>query len=131
VIIDPQPGDIGIAVFASRDITNVKSTKAQSTPGTFRTHDFSDGMYLGGLLNGTPTQYIRFDTGGVSVVSETAISMTSPAVTAQSEGGTAHALVIDDWLNWYTANVQPFLVSKGYAGPVMPTVSETTVLKGQ
>ena len=30
VIIDPQPGDIGIAVFASRDITNVKSTSQTS-----------------------------------------------------------------------------------------------------
>ena len=71
IIIDPQPGDIGIAVFASRDITNVKSTKAQANPGSFRTHDFSDGMYLGGLLNGVPTQYIQF--------SETGIAITSPA----------------------------------------------------
>ena len=71
IIIDPQPGDIGIAVFASRDITNVKSTKAQANPGSFRTHDFSDGMYIGGLLNGTPTQYIQF--------SETGIAITSPA----------------------------------------------------
>ncbi len=50
VIMDPQPGDIGIAVFASRDITNVKSTKAQANPGSYRTHDFSDGLYLGGVL---------------------------------------------------------------------------------
>jgi len=71
IIIDPQPGDIGIAVFASRDITNVKSTKAQANPGSFRTHDFSDGMYIGGLLNGVPTQYIQF--------SETGIAITSPA----------------------------------------------------
>ena len=71
IIIDPHPGDIGIAVFASRDITNVKSTKAQANPGSFRTHDFSDGMYLGGLLNEVPTQYIQF--------SETGIAITSPA----------------------------------------------------
>jgi len=62
VIIDPKPGDIGIAVFASRDITKIKSTKAQANPGSFRMHDFADGMYLGGLLNGTPTQYIQFTT---------------------------------------------------------------------
>ena len=61
VIIDPQPGDIGIAVFASRDITNVKTTKTQANPATFRTHDFADGMYLGGLLNGTPTAYVQLD----------------------------------------------------------------------
>lgn len=79
IIIDPQPGDIGIAVFASRDITNVKSTKAQANPGSFRTHDFSDGMYLGGLLNGTPTQYIQF--------SETGIAITSPNNLKISVGG--------------------------------------------
>ena len=67
VIIDPQPGDIGIAVFASRDITNVKKTKAQANPGSFRTHDFSDGMYLGGLLNGTPSQYIQFSSAGIVI----------------------------------------------------------------
>lgn len=79
IIIDPQPGDIGIAVFASRDITNVKSTKAQANPGSFRMHDFSDGMYLGGLLNGTPTQYIQF--------SETGIAITSPNNLKMSVGG--------------------------------------------
>ena len=60
VIIDPQPGDIGIAVFASRDISSVVATKAQANPPTFRMYDFSDGMYLGGLLNGCRTQYVQF-----------------------------------------------------------------------
>jgi hypothetical protein len=75
IIIDPQPGDIGIAVFASRDITNVKSTKAQANPGSFRTHDFSDGMYLGGLLNGTPTQYIKFSEAGIAITSPNNLKM--------------------------------------------------------
>jgi hypothetical protein len=76
IIIDPQPGDIGIAVFASRDITNVKSTKAQANPGSFRTHDFSDGMYIGGLLNGVPTQYIKFSDTGIEIVSPNNLRMT-------------------------------------------------------
>jgi hypothetical protein len=76
IIIDPQPGDIGIAVFASRDLTNVKSTKAQANPGSFRTHDFSDGMYIGGLLNGVPTQYIKFSDTGIEIVSPNNLRMT-------------------------------------------------------
>ena len=131
VILDPQPGDIGIAVFASRDITTVKSTKAQANPGSFRMHDFADGMYLGGLLNGVPTAYMQFGPDGISLVSPDSVQVTAPEVNANSTGGTPHALVIDDWLTWYTTNIQPFLVSKGYAGPVMPVVSKTTVLKGQ
>ena len=131
VIIDPQPGDIGIAIFASRDITKVKSTKAQANPGSFRMHSFSDGMYLGGLLNGIPTQYIQFTDSGINMVSPNAVTVTAREVNANASGGTPHAVVIDDWLTWYTTNIQPFLVSKGYAGPSMPLVSQTTVFKGQ
>ena len=131
VIIDPQPGDIGIALFASRDITKVKSTKAQANPGSFRMHGFSDGMYLGGLLNAVPTQFLQFTDSGVNIVSPNAVTVKAPEVNANASGGTPHAVVIDDWLTWYTLNIQPFLVSKGYGGPPMPLVSKTTVFKGQ
>lgn len=80
VILDPEPGDIGIAVFASRDITNVKNTKAQANPGSFRTHDFADGMYLGGLLNGMPSQYVQFSTAGVSIISPSIITLQAPSI---------------------------------------------------
>jgi len=80
IILDPKPGDIGIAVFASRDITNVKSTKAQANPGSFRMHDFADGMYLGGVLNGLPTQYIQFGDSGITAVSPNAITLQAPTI---------------------------------------------------
>jgi hypothetical protein len=96
IIIDPQPGDIGIAVFASRDITNVKSTKAQANPGSFRMHDFADGMYLGGLLNGVPLQYVQFGSGGVAIVSPGTITLQAPNIVlngavAQSGGNVTMA----------------------------------------
>ena len=75
VIIDPFPGDIGIAVFASRDISNVKSSKAQANPGSRRSYNFQDGLYLGGMLNGTPQQYIRFSTTGIQIVSPQSITL--------------------------------------------------------
>lgn len=80
VIIDPQPGDIGIAVFASRDISKVKSTKTQANPGSFRSYDFADGMYLGGMLNGVPTQYIQFSATGIKIVSPTVITLQAPSI---------------------------------------------------
>lgn len=93
VIIDPKLGDIGIAVFASRDITKVKSTKKQANPGSFRTHDFADGMYLGGLLNGIPTQYVRFLSDEIEIVSTTKITLRAPTVVIdgalQQTGGNA------------------------------------------
>lgn len=69
IIIDPQAGDVGVCVFASRDIAKVKSTKKQANPGSWRQYSFSDGLYLGGMLNGTPSQYIQFNNSGVTITS--------------------------------------------------------------
>lgn len=60
IILDPQKGDIGLAVFADRDISVVKRTKKISNPGSYRRFDMADGLYLGGFLNVTLTQYLRF-----------------------------------------------------------------------
>lgn len=64
VILDPKVGDIGIVVFAHRDISAVKASKAPANPGSRRKHDWADAMYIGGVLNGVPTQYIRFTSTG-------------------------------------------------------------------
>lgn len=64
VIMDPKVGDIGIAVISDRDISTIKNTKAQGNPGSRRRFALSDGIYLGGVLNGVPTQYVRFVTDG-------------------------------------------------------------------
>lgn len=80
VICDPQPGDIGIAVFASRDISKVKATKAQANPGSLRQYNFGDGLYLGGVLNGTPNQYVQFNAAGIKIHSPTAVVLEAPTV---------------------------------------------------
>lgn len=67
-ILDPKVGDIGIAVFASRDISSVKSSKKAANPGSRRRFDWADALYVGGVLNGVPEQYIRFtSTGDVEI----------------------------------------------------------------
>lgn len=68
VILDPKVGDIGICVFASRDISSVKVNKAPSNPGSRRQFGMSDALYVGGILNGTPTNYIRFKDNGDIVI---------------------------------------------------------------
>lgn len=80
VIIDPQVGDIGMCAFASRDISAVKAGKAAAPPGSFRLFDWADGLYLGGFLNGTPTQYVVFATGGITLHSPTKITLNAPEV---------------------------------------------------
>ena len=67
VIVEPAVGDIGLAVFASTDISNVKRAKEPTTPGSFRRFDWSDGIYLGGLLNAPASQFVRMDAAGITI----------------------------------------------------------------
>lgn len=85
VIIDPQKGDIGLCCFASRDITKVKSTKKQANPGSARQFSMSDGLYVGGMLNGTPSQYVQFSTAGIKLHSPTAIVLEAPDISLQAQ----------------------------------------------
>ena len=71
IIIDPAVGDIGICVFASRDISKIKRVKVPSPPDSYRKFDYADGLFLGGVLNSTPTQYIQFNGSGVTIVAPT------------------------------------------------------------
>lgn len=75
IILDPQVGDIGIAGFASRDISAVKASRAPAPPGSFRRFNYADGLYFGGTLNGTPTQYVAFTPDGVDIVSPGTINI--------------------------------------------------------
>lgn len=92
VICDPAAGDIGICVFASRDSTAVQSAKGLANPGSQRKFSWADGIYLGGILNANPTQYIKFLTGGgIDIVTAGTVSITAPTVTAS---GTIHGATL-------------------------------------
>ena len=69
IVIDPKPGDIGIAIFARRDISEAKRNKTQGPPPSLRQFDQSDGLYIGGLLNGAPSQFIHFLESGIRLKS--------------------------------------------------------------
>lgn len=90
VIMDPRPGDIGIAVFARRDISKVKETKTEGPPPSLRTHDVSDGLYIGGVLNGAPAQYLRFLESGVEIVSTSDLAITAPGTVAINSAALTH-----------------------------------------
>lgn len=85
VIIDPEKGDIGLCCFASRDVTKVKSTKKQSNPGSFRQYSMADGLYVGGMLNGTPSQYVQFSTAGIRIHSPTQIKLDAPDIMLEAQ----------------------------------------------
>jgi len=80
IIMDPKPGDIGLASICDRDISAVVASKAPAIPASLRRHDMADALYLGGLLNGTPAQYIQFTDDGINLVSPTKVSVQAPEV---------------------------------------------------
>ena len=69
IIIDPKVGDIGIVVFASRDLTAVIAAKGPASPGSAARFSWADGIYIGGILNSTPTQYLQFLGGSIKAAS--------------------------------------------------------------
>lgn len=85
IILDPQPGDIGAAVFCSRDISSVVNAKGFANPGSNRKFDWADGLYFGGMLNGVPTQYVQFTDAGINVVSPTKVTVQAPEIDLDAE----------------------------------------------
>ena len=96
IILDPQAGDIGVAVFASRDISKVKSTQAQANPGSARQYDFSDGLYLGGMLNGVPSQYIQFTDEGITIVSPDTITLRATTIAIEGSVTISEGLTVTE-----------------------------------
>jgi hypothetical protein len=88
IILDPKVGDIGIAVFADHDISIVSATKKQGNPGSGRRYSMADGMYLGGVLNGVPSQYVQFTATGINIVSPLQVTISAPSIA--TSGAWAH-----------------------------------------
>lgn len=84
IVMDPKVGDIGLAVFADRDISSVKATKGQANPGSKRRFDMADGLYIGGFLNGTPAQVVQFTDTGINVISPGTVTVQAPTVNVQA-----------------------------------------------
>lgn len=70
VIMDPVEGDIGLIAICDRDTSLVRSNLKESIPASKRKHNKSDAIYLGGLLNQQPTQFVEF--------ADSAINITTP-----------------------------------------------------
>lgn len=65
VKLDPVEGDIGLAVFAQKDCSNVvKGTTEPQQPASYRENSMANGFYIGGFLNQTPTCFIELKQNG-------------------------------------------------------------------
>lgn len=109
--MEPVRGDIGLIAVCDEDISVVKSTGQPALPGSARTHNMADAIYLGGVLNMTPTQYVEFADNQINVVSpgkinlqapdveidaENSISLKSPQITLDGETTVTQSLSVSD-----------------------------------
>jgi len=133
VIIDPEIGDIGIALIADRDSSKVVSTKKAANPGSMRKFNLSDGLYLGGVLNGTPQQYVEFSSGGIKLTSGTKVTIDAPAIEA-ANGGAVLKLLNENLINWLTAHTHTDSVGGTTTAPLgapPDSTMQTSILKAE
>ena len=81
-IVDPVVGDIGLAVFAQADSSNVQEgTSTPQQPGSFRRFSQSDGFYFGGFHKSAPSVFIEVKQDStIQIVAPTSVTVTSPQV---------------------------------------------------
>lgn len=126
VIMPPVVGDIGLIAICDRDITAVKATKDAALPGSNRTHSYSDAIYLGGVLNAEPCQYVKFSNDGIDIVSPLVVQVNGNTVVVNAdEKISLNAPIIE-------ANGQLTQGSGSYAGDAMfgGTITATGEITG-
>lgn len=150
-----KKGDEGFLLFADMCIdywwqfgqgnapkaANVDSASGSQTQMERRRHDVTDCVFLPGVWSqpnvlsnfSTSSLQIRSDDGNtvIDITGGTITITADSAVNIKANGGVPLALMNDTFYQWWKLNIFPFLQSKGYAGPGIPTGGETTVLKGQ
>jgi hypothetical protein len=129
-----------LLIFADSCIDGWWKNGKVNPPFDRRRHDLSDAFALFGpwsqphkLTNySTTSMQIRSDDQTIVIdLSSSGIKITAPAISAAAQGGTAQFLMTAAWQTYWEANIYPFLVSKGYAGPMPPATTVSTILKGE
>lgn len=81
IINDPVKGDIGYIHCSDRDISVFKDQIRQGStqlvlPASQRRHDMADSLYVGGVLNNPPKQYITFTDDGMTIADKNGNTIT-------------------------------------------------------
>jgi hypothetical protein len=121
VILDPAVGDVGIASVCDRDISTVKNTGAVSAPGSNRKNDLSDMVYLMTIIGAAPSQYIQFNSSGITILSPTKVKINAPNVEINAATEckiTAPTITLNGALNQTSGSAATFSGSMTVTGDV-------------
>lgn len=87
IIVDPKPGDVGLAIFAQQDVSTLNGGNQPMQAGSFRSYDMSDGFYVGGFWGQKPTTFIRVeDTGDVTITAPNTVTVNCTTATVNASG---------------------------------------------
>ena len=79
IVCDPKVGDVGLAVVAKHDISNINGSTTPKVPATYRKFDPSDSFYIGGFWGKAPEVFIHLeDEGTIKIKAPTKITIESP-----------------------------------------------------
>lgn len=88
IICDPKVGDIGLAVVAKHDISNINGSTTPKVPATYRKFDPSDSFYIGGFWGKAPEVFIHLeDEGTIKIKAPTKITIESPECEVNASTG--------------------------------------------
>lgn len=77
IILKPQIGDLGVVVYARRDISSVISSGGENVPDTRRFLSENDAIYLCSIASimSPPTRFIEFTDSGISITPNTKLTI--------------------------------------------------------
>ncbi len=68
VKLDPVAGDIGVLIIFKSDSNNIKTgDNSQILPNTFLNYPLYSGVYIGGMLNNEPKNYIEIKDDNITI----------------------------------------------------------------
>lgn len=150
-----QQGTECLLVFADMCIDGWWQSGNVSPQMDRRRHDLSDAFALFGpwsqpkrLANySTRSMQLRSDDGTtvidlaegavtvtapvVTVNASSSFALTAPAMTASASGGTTQPMATKAFTDYFTNDILPFLISKGYTGANPPANATTTTLQAE
>lgn len=81
VIVDPVVGDIGLAVFAQADSSNVTTgIDTPQQPGSFRRFSMSDGFFFNGFHKAEPSVYVEVTQEGIVNIQADTVNISGDCV---------------------------------------------------
>ena len=85
IIIDPQPGDIGVFVVCKKNSSKAPAGQTE-TPASFRQFNMADSVMVATIHTSAPTVYIHLQQdGNIDITAPTAVTVKAPTVNVNAE----------------------------------------------